>query len=174
MSELFGNNLTFLRERNNLKQSQMIDFTGVSRATWSDYERGKTEPDFKGLIKISDFFGVSVDEILKIDLSNKKPDVNLNSIQEDGENIKNVNLNVYPSVNLKGKKEDNRQLSDLLRELKNKDKIINGLLLAVNSMEATNSRLLEDIKRITDENNRLKKEIPQIGQEMGGANTQTA
>lgn len=37
---------------------------GVAESTISQYETGKRQPDFETLLKLSDFFGVSVDYIL--------------------------------------------------------------------------------------------------------------
>jgi len=40
-----------------------------SRTTWSNYELGKSEPSIKGLIDISNFFGITLDQLLAKDLS---------------------------------------------------------------------------------------------------------
>jgi transcriptional regulator with XRE-family HTH domain len=109
MSEIFGKNITYLRKRKKLKQSEMLDFTGISAGTWSNYEVNKTEPDFDGLIKISKFFGVAIDVLLSEDVAVLealgKLDVNLNEKEGGAENRQNVNLKVNPLVNLKGQNE---------------------------------------------------------------------
>lgn len=72
----FGTNIALLRKRKGLSQAEMLDFTGIKSSTWSDYERSKTEPDFDALLKISEFFGIDIDSLLKEDLSSS---VNLNA-----------------------------------------------------------------------------------------------
>lgn len=104
MSELFGKNLTWLRETKNLKQAEMPDFTGVSRATWSDYERGKTEPDFNTLLRISEFFGVQTDELLKVNLKENSDNVHLIKNVPAAGKGKKVHPKVFPSVHPNGQK----------------------------------------------------------------------
>ena len=57
-------NLRFLRKAQNLSQDEMLKHTGFSRTTWSNYENGLTEPSINGLLVISHFFGVSIDDLL--------------------------------------------------------------------------------------------------------------
>jgi len=42
----------------------MLKHTGFSRTTWSNYENGLTEPSINGLLTISRFFGVAIDDLL--------------------------------------------------------------------------------------------------------------
>lgn len=60
----FSEALHRLRREKGLKQGELADLVGISRATASDYERSRSEPDFQTLIKIATLFGVSVDELL--------------------------------------------------------------------------------------------------------------
>lgn len=46
----------------------MADTLGINRSTYSGYEQGKSEPISSLAIKISDYFNVKVDELLKSDL----------------------------------------------------------------------------------------------------------
>lgn len=62
--ETFGEIIGYLRRKKKLNQAEIADLSGISRATWSDYERNHTQPNFSTLIKIADFFGVSVDVLL--------------------------------------------------------------------------------------------------------------
>ena len=57
-------NLRFLRKGRNLSQDEMLQHVGFSRTTWSNYENGLTEPSINGLLVISHFFGVSIDDLL--------------------------------------------------------------------------------------------------------------
>jgi transcriptional regulator with XRE-family HTH domain len=66
---LFGENLTFLRKTKGLTQAQVSENLNIGKVTWSDYERGKSEPSISLLLKISEFFVVDIDSLLKKDLT---------------------------------------------------------------------------------------------------------
>ena len=61
-----------LREDMDLRQSDLAAATGIDQRTISNYETGKTAPDAYALIKLADFFNVSIDYLVgrrKKDLS---------------------------------------------------------------------------------------------------------
>lgn|GEM_PF-102704 len=60
----FALNTKKLREQNKLSQKEIADYLGVTRQAVASYESGKREPDYGTLIKLSDFYGVSVDSLL--------------------------------------------------------------------------------------------------------------
>ena len=64
----FGNNLKSLRKQKDLRQDEIKSLLGFSRTTWSNYELGLSEPSLAGLVKISKFFGVTLDDLLTADL----------------------------------------------------------------------------------------------------------
>lgn len=68
---MLSKNLYFLRKSRDITQAQMPENVDVGRATWSNYENGMTEPDISTLIRISDFFNVSIDDLVKEDLEEK-------------------------------------------------------------------------------------------------------
>ena len=53
-----------LRIRNNLSQTELAQIIDVSQKSVSDYEKGKTQPDFETLIKLADYFHTTVDNLL--------------------------------------------------------------------------------------------------------------
>ncbi|MBS1642372.1 MAG: helix-turn-helix transcriptional regulator [Bacteroidetes bacterium] len=63
-----GKNLLYLRKLRKLQQSEMPENIGISRATWSDYENGRTEPNLETVVKISEFFGISLDTLIITDI----------------------------------------------------------------------------------------------------------
>jgi transcriptional regulator with XRE-family HTH domain len=67
----FGKNLQFLRKEKKLRQHEMYDSLGFSRTTWSNYEQCRTAPSLDGLIRISRFFGVTLDELIAEDVEQK-------------------------------------------------------------------------------------------------------
>jgi transcriptional regulator with XRE-family HTH domain len=71
----------------------MLKFTGISNATWSDYENGKTEPKLDRLIEISELFGISVTSLLTVDLSEKVPIEQKDSGKKDGQKSTYENTN---------------------------------------------------------------------------------
>ncbi len=62
--EYFQQNLRILRKNRNLTQKQLADELGISRSLISLYESGERVPSLKALLKISQFFGISNDELL--------------------------------------------------------------------------------------------------------------
>lgn len=58
------NRIRELREDRDLKQSDVASATGIDQRTISNYETGKSNPDGFALVKLADFFGVSVDYLL--------------------------------------------------------------------------------------------------------------
>ena len=68
------NRIKDLREDRDMRQSDLASATGIDQRTISNYETGKTAPDAYALIRLADFFDVSIDYLLgrtSNDLSNK-------------------------------------------------------------------------------------------------------
>ena len=57
-------NIKYLRARKGLSQQGLADALGITRARYSKYEYGQAEPPLELLVRLSDYFGVSVDELL--------------------------------------------------------------------------------------------------------------
>lgn len=64
MENLISERLKELRAINRLTQEQAAIKLGVARTTYSGYERGTSEPDFKVLEKMSSLFGVSIEWLI--------------------------------------------------------------------------------------------------------------
>lgn len=62
-------NLKYLRCREHYSQGDMARLLRVSKSNMSKYESGTIEFSNQGLINVSEFFGVSIDDLLKKDLS---------------------------------------------------------------------------------------------------------
>lgn len=86
------NRIRDLREDRDLRQIDVANATGIDQKTLSNYETGKTNPDSYSLIKLADFFGVSIDYLvgrIRCPIRNKDDiQLILNSIQKDIEDIK--------------------------------------------------------------------------------------
>ncbi len=67
--------LRILRKNKGLSMKELGEIIGVAESTISQYETGKREPDFETLLKLGEFFNVSVDYLLRGDnpQNNKTP-----------------------------------------------------------------------------------------------------
>ena len=59
-----ANRIKDLREDHDMRQSDLANAVGIDQRTISNYETGKTNPDSEALIRIADFFGVSIDYLV--------------------------------------------------------------------------------------------------------------
>ena len=69
------NRMRYLREDRDLRQTDVSKATGIDQKTLSNYETGKTSPDSYALIRLADFFGVSIDYLVgrtEIDIKSKE------------------------------------------------------------------------------------------------------
>lgn len=62
---MLGKNLKELRIKKGVTQDDIAELLNIKRQTYSAYERGVSLPDVTSLLKMAEFFGVSVDEILR-------------------------------------------------------------------------------------------------------------
>ncbi len=53
-----------IREQRELRQIDVAAATGIDQKTLSNYETGKTNPDSYSLIRLADFFEVSIDYLV--------------------------------------------------------------------------------------------------------------
>jgi transcriptional regulator with XRE-family HTH domain len=65
----FAENVKLLRKRRKRSQEDVSIALDLSRTTLSGYENGTAEPNFSTLLKFSEYFKVSVDKLLKTDLT---------------------------------------------------------------------------------------------------------
>ena len=65
----FGEILKKIRKENNKTQQELADFLGVNRSSIAGYETKKKHPDFNKLKLIAEYFNVSTDTLLDVNLS---------------------------------------------------------------------------------------------------------
>lgn len=65
----FATNLKLLRKRKKLTQQDLAEALGIKRPTLNNYENKVSGPPLEVLTKISDFFGLSMDTLVRVDLS---------------------------------------------------------------------------------------------------------
>ena len=61
----FKENLLFYRKQVHMTQKELALKLGVSLNNVGHWEKGRTEPNIETLIKISEIFDISLDELLK-------------------------------------------------------------------------------------------------------------
>lgn len=65
----FSSNLSYLRKTKEVTQETISDLIGLTPRSVSFYESGDREPTLKNLVLLAKFFEVSIDDLLKKDLS---------------------------------------------------------------------------------------------------------
>ena len=88
------NRIRNLREDRDLRQIDVAKATGIDQKTLSNYEKGKTNPDSYALIKLADFFDVTIDYLVgRSDnnfLTRNHIRTKLETIQKDIEELKRI------------------------------------------------------------------------------------
>lgn len=88
-----GNNISALRKQKGITQEELANVLGVSAQAVSKWENNSSCPDVSLLTKIADYFGITVDALLR---SN---DDEINSVKEPKTDsprnfAKNINVNI--------------------------------------------------------------------------------
>ena len=78
-----ANRIRELRQQKNLTMKQLGKIFGFSETTISLYENEKRQPTIETLIKMSDFFGVSVDYLINTESSTDSLPPKVSTIKED-------------------------------------------------------------------------------------------
>ncbi len=87
----FNEKLIDLRKSKNLSQEELGAELGVSRQTVSKWESCQSYPDFQRLVLLSDYFGLTLDELVK--------DVDVQEVRE--KNFNNEKLtSIYNDVGI--------------------------------------------------------------------------
>ena len=66
---IFASNIKLLRKRRGRTQDDVAFALDMKRSTLSGYENEVAQPGIEALLQLSGYYGVSVDTLLKIDLS---------------------------------------------------------------------------------------------------------
>ena len=69
---IINESLKNIRLDNNLTQDDFAEKLGVTRQTVSSWENGRSYPDIENIVKISEIFNISLDDMLKEYQSHKK------------------------------------------------------------------------------------------------------
>ncbi len=74
---MFAQRIINLREQKGMYQKDLAEIFNIEQATISNWEKGKRVPDSDMLIKISQFFNVSIDYLLGNENNNKTAEKDL-------------------------------------------------------------------------------------------------
>ena len=75
-----GNQIKQHRATLNLSQEELAEQIYVTRQTLSNWENSKTYPDVNSLLRLSDVFGVTLDELVKGDIPKMKEQIKQSNI----------------------------------------------------------------------------------------------
>lgn len=106
----FNEKLMELRKSKGLSQDELGNALGVSRQTISKWELAQSYPDFQRLVLLSDYFGISLDALVKDidvrDIRNKNlSEKQLSAIYEDVSSAKstiNKVVNIFCVIGMIG------------------------------------------------------------------------
>ncbi len=124
---MLGDKIKAYREKRNMTQNEIAEILGVRAATVSKYEAGTLEPNIESIKKLSETFGITVDELL-----NDEEDLDISKI-----NILEV-LREQKAMKLKGNLYHNTQI-----------------IFAYNTNHIEGSRLTEEQTRYIFETNSI-------------------
>lgn len=116
---MLGDRIKQLREENGYQAQFIAEKINVAKSTYSGYENNKSTPDYEILIKIADFFNVSIDYLLE---RTSKTEINYNPEKDIEKQIIEIikELNDDRSDFLfKGERPDDITKEALLISLKN-------------------------------------------------------
>ena len=68
---MLKDNLIVLRNMYGMSQEEIAEKIGISRQAYAKWERGATVPDIEKCKRLADFYGVTVDSLLKTETEDK-------------------------------------------------------------------------------------------------------
>jgi transcriptional regulator with XRE-family HTH domain len=69
MEIFFGNNIKILRARKHRSQQELAEFVGIKRSMLNNYENQISNPSIESLLKVSEYFNISINTLLLVDFS---------------------------------------------------------------------------------------------------------
>ena len=97
---MFKEKLRFLRRMNDLTQAKMALMLNISTTGYASWEQGLAEPSLEDLRKICIIFKVSADELLEIDTSERRREININNGFIGNGNISNNSRVINNGANI--------------------------------------------------------------------------
>jgi len=158
---LFGKNLKYLRECKNLILDEVHASIGFARSTWSGYENGKSFPNFKDFLKISEYFGVAESDLLHTDLKEsdliKKETTTKKRNKSDLNSDRISDLNDQKEPQMGMVREAGTQYKRTPLAPQNTDTNTQNTTQVIEAQQATINALQQALSLAQDEIKRLKK-----------------
>jgi transcriptional regulator with XRE-family HTH domain len=108
----FNNNIKILRKRRSRTQDEVAFALEMKRSTLSGYENGVAQPNMDALIRFSEYYGVAIDTLIRVDLS-QLPESQFSQLERGYDTyIKGSNLRVLATTI----GEDNEENIELVNE----------------------------------------------------------
>lgn len=79
-------NLKQLRKYNGYTQQQLAEYLGITRQAYAHYEIGERSPNYVILTKLSDFYGVTLDSLVRVKPKTEEKTEESEETEENGEN----------------------------------------------------------------------------------------
>ncbi len=120
---IIGKNLKFLRRKSGLTQQELANELEIRRSSIGAYEECRASPRYETLERISNFFDVSIDLLVKEDLSLMSPEALREEQEQRKMDIEGKRLRILPvSIDDKG-----RELIEFVSSQKASAGYLNGL-----------------------------------------------
>ena len=94
----FNSNIKFLRKHRGRTQDDIAFALQMKRSTLSGYENGVSEPNLETLVAFSKYFGITIDTLVKVDLSSISPSQLLQLERGYDVHLKGSNLRVLATT----------------------------------------------------------------------------
>jgi len=112
-----GKNIRYLRKQYPVTQSQLAALIGKGQTTIGNWENGISEPNIEELLILSNYFDISLDVLVKIDLA--KTNYQLEKGREEGKTVSKKPVKYLPSQDVSVVNEEGAEgLSYVLQEIK--------------------------------------------------------
>lgn len=95
--QLLSANIKFLRKQEKLTQAEFALKIGVNRSVIGAYEEGRAEPKLQTLQAISDFFGLTIDQIVNTDQSQPEQ-AEVRNVDVSGQNLRVLPISIDPDT----------------------------------------------------------------------------
>ncbi|WMN12137.1 helix-turn-helix transcriptional regulator [Marivirga salinae] len=120
-----SNNIKYLRTEKGLSQTAMAEAVGLKRGNIASYEKELAQPSIENLVKIADYFGIDIHQIVNEDLqySSKKINEERNPLKIFEESFPFQGLKDRVNA-LKG----NHNSDDKIKRLKDQNKDIHKMV----------------------------------------------
>lgn len=103
--------LVYLRRKNKLSQYELAERLGFSRGKLANYEQGSRQPDYETIIKIAEYFDVTVDYLLGKD-GDQRLDKKTKELVNEKEAIMKKIATEFPDIDLMFKDMENMTAED--------------------------------------------------------------